>query len=387
MPASTSETTVLAEFQSTNARVLRIFTGHGEIITPTIMPVSHNAVVGNMTPQIVGSTGTQIILGPDAISMLCGLGLEAIRAVGGIYNFMGWTKPMLSHSGGYSTISNTFKISSDDNELIFSASETGRQFRLSPESYIETQRMIGADIVIALDHFIPDNNNWRLTSKALERAHRWLAISRAFHTRNPRSTYGQPQMLFGTIEGGRFRDLREQSAEFVSRQEVDGVAIRRGATDCSIPETLDMLDWVMPIIPKDKPRYIIGAANNPSDLLSLIRGGIDLFDFIAPTKISESGSVYCGTLVQQDGWLRFQSPYNDEINLRDKIFGEDDRPICDWCPCLACKNYSRAYLHYLLNEDARDYLSLANIHNIHMMQSVCSAARQLITETKAERVL
>lgn len=357
-------------------------TDHGDVVTPAFMPVGTKAVVSSMTPDDVRSTGTQIILGGNTYHMLGAPGLEVIKAVGGMHKFMSWPGPMLTDSGGFQVFSLSKKgdiCRIDEEAATFRSPKTGDIVRLTPEASIQAQQILGADIIMAFDHCTPDSDDKSLVEAAMHRTHRWLARSMEYHARLPSSLYGHTQALFGIIQGAGFRNLREESAAFVVSQETDGIALGGETIGYNMPKTLEILDWVRPLLPSDKPLYTMGVGATPQDLLDVVRYGADMFDCVAPTRNARHGSLYCGRLVKQDGWLAFLSDHpNGRINLNNQAYALDEGPLMDGCTCSTCARFSRAYLRYLLKENNPDYFPLASIHNVHVMQDTCKAARELI---------
>ena len=200
------------------ARIMQVKTPHGEITTPAFMPVGTRAFVNFMTPEDLATAGSQIILGGNTYHMLVSPGTEILQAAGGMHKFMAWNGPMLTDSGGFQvfSLSNNSKICKiNDKGAHFKHPETGQVIHLTPESSIQTQKVIGADIIMAFDECTPESGGRERAEKALERTHRWLMESKDSHACNPQSAYGYHQALFGIIQGGSFQDLREKSARFI----------------------------------------------------------------------------------------------------------------------------------------------------------------------------
>jgi queuine tRNA-ribosyltransferase len=373
---------VLARHSENMARVVRLRTPHGEVLTPCFMPVGTHAAVSALTPDALRSAGVGMILGGNTYHMICSPGLEVIRAVGGMHPFMGWDGPMLTDSGGYQIFSLSQEggyCKVDDEGARFKDPNSGRPIRMTPASSIDAQKVIGADIIMAFDQCTTDSADRVLVEAAMRRTHDWLVLSREQHERDPDSAYGRRQALFGIIQGGPFPDLRRQSAEFVVAQDLDGVAIGGESIGHNMPRTLEILEWVRPLLPVDKPRYTMGVGLGPQDLIDVVAAGADMFDCVAPTRNARHGGLYCGRIVRQGGWVRWESDEpNARINLNNARFARDVRPPMEGCGCTTCRLHSRAYLRFLLKSRAISYYALASIHNVHVMQDVCRAMRECI---------
>lgn len=377
---------VLHRHASTRARVLKITTSHGEFITPVFMPVGTRAGVNNLTPSELRGTHSQIILGGNTYHMLCAPGMDIIEQAGGMHHFMGWHGPMLTDSGGFQvfSLSKNDKICTIDEEgAHFKLDGTQKIIHMTPEMSLETQKIIGADIIMAFDQCTPDNVDKTQVAKIMERTHRWLGQSIRYHQEYPLSRYGYPQALFGIIQGGVYTDLRQQSAEFVVSQPLDGIAIGGETVGFDMSATVEVIRWVNPQLPDNKPRYTMGVGMSPQDLLDVVAEGIDMFDCVAPTRNARHGALYCGQIVTKGNWLQFSSEYeNERIQIKKTCFAQDLRPIMDTCECYTCRHYTRSYLHHLFKQKANLFTALASIHNIHVMQDVCDKMRDLIVNSQ-----
>lgn len=378
-------TEILKQHKSLPARVTKITTPHGVFTTPTFMPVGTRAAVNHLTPAELIATGSQIILGGNTYHMLCAPGTETIKAVGGMHKFMAWPGPMLTDSGGFQvfSLSHNSKICKiDEHGARFKHPHSGQYIYLNPETSIQTQKIIGADIIMAFDQCTPEDGKIETALLAMNRTHRWLLEAKDIQAKNPYSEYGYKQALFGIIQGGSFRDLREKSAEFIVNNDMDGIAIGGEAIGFDMAKTCEIIGWVTPILPTNKTRYTMGVGMHPQDLIDVAACGIDIFDCVAPTRNARHGSLYCGTIERTNDWLKFVSQEDKgRILIKKSIYAQDNSPIMPGCDCYTCKNFSRAYLHYLMKMQSMVYGNLACIHNIHVMQKVCSAIRQTILES------
>lgn len=378
------ECKVLHQHAHTKARVTAITTPHGTFQTPVFMPVGTRAGVNNLTPHELQEAGSQIILGGNTYHMLCAPGMAIIEAAGGMHRFMGWHGPMLTDSGGFQV----FSLSK--HREICTIDETGAHFKLphservihmTPEMSLETQKIIGADIIMAFDQCTPDRCSREEVQHIMTRTHRWLQQSVRYHEAYPHSRYGAKQALFGIIQGGIYEDLRRESAHFVSSMNIDGIAIGGETIGFDMAATVEVLRWINQFLPVSKPRYTMGVGMSPQDLLDVVAEGIDMFDCVAPTRNARHGALYCGEVIRQGQWLKFSSEYeNARIQIKKGCYAEDPLPIMPGCACYTCRYHSRAFLHYLFKLKANAYTALASIHNIHVLQQVCARMRDFIIE-------
>lgn len=362
-----------------------MITAHGEVMTPCFMPVGTRAFVNHMTADDLLAANSQLILGGNTYHMLVAPGMEVIEAAGGMHQFMHWSGPMLTDSGGFQvfSLSRNKKICKiDEVGAHFKHPISGKLIHMTPKSSIETQKIIGADIIMAFDQCTPEAGGRLAAIDALTRTHRWLLESIEAHQQHPQSRYGYDQALFGIIQGGNFRDLREQSAEFILNQNLDGVAIGGEVIGGNIPETCEIVSWVEPMIPETKTRYTMGVGLSPQDLFDVVAAGIDIFDCVAPTRNARHGALYCGHFEKTtEGWLRFASLEDKgRILIKKAKYALDKSPIMPNCHCYTCRHYSRSYLHFLFKENLSLYSQLACIHNVHVMNSACELMRQVILE-------
>lgn len=364
------------------ARVMSMTTPHGEVLTPSFMPVGTRAMLNYLTPEDLRQNGSEIILGGNTYHMLCTPGMEIIQAAGGMHKFMGWPKTMLTDSGGFQVFSLSKKGTVciiDEEGAHFKHPVTGKVIHLNSKTSIQAQKIIGADIIMAFDECTPETGGREAALAALARTHRWLISSKEEHERQPNSAYGFRQALFGIIQGGSFRDLREQSAEFILKQELDGIGIGGEVIGFDMVKTMEIIDWLRPMLPDEKVRYTMGVGLNPQDLIDVVARGIDVFDCVAPTRNARHGTLYYGQIIEEDGWLRFDNKGERcHILIKKNQYAKDDAPIMPDCGCYTCNNFSRAYLHYLFKEGLIAYFHLSSIHNIHMMQKVCIRMREII---------
>lgn len=373
------QTKVLSRHAKTKARSLKVRTPHGDFITPTFMPVGTRAGVNNMTPKELLETKSQIILGGNTYHMLCAPGMDVIERAGGMHKFMGWHGPMLTDSGGFQVFSlskNKDICTIDEQGAHFKLQGSSRYIHMTPVMSLQTQKIIGADIIMAFDQCTPDACTHTEVQEIMQRTHRWLLESVAYHKQHPTSVYGKTQALFGIIQGGIYEDLRCESAKFVTGLDLDGIAIGGETIGFDMQATIEVIRWVRPFLPENKPRYTMGVGMSPSDLIEVVREGIDMFDCVAPTRNARHGALYCGEMVKDGDWFKFKSEHeNERIQIKKACFSDDLQPIMPGCTCYTCSNYSRAYLHQLFKQKYNLFTVLASIHNIHVLQTVCDIMR------------
>ena len=375
---------VLKQYPHNRARVTRVTTPHGKFISPVFMAVGTRAGVNNLMPLELKQAGSQIILGGNTYHMLCAPGLEIIEKAGGMHPFMGWHGPMLTDSGGFQVFSlskNQQICVIDEEGAHFKLPESEKLIHMTPEMSLMTQKVIGADIIMAFDQCTPDASTREEVQQILARTHRWLKQSVAYHQQFPTSRYGNLQALFGIIQGGVYPDLRRESAEFIVSMNTDGVAIGGETIGFDMPKTVEIIDWIHDLLPQNKPRYSMGVGMSPQDLLDVVASGIDMFDCVAPTRNARHGSLYSGEIVAAGNWLKFNSEYeNGRLQIKKACFANDQEPIMPSCTCFTCQHHSRAYLHHLFKQKANLFTALASIHNVHVMNAVCTQMRDLILE-------
>src|SRR3990167_7840894 len=225
---NTYQSTLIKKHPTLPARIMRILTSHGEVMTPTFMPVGTRAMLNYATPADLEANGSRIILGGNTYHMLCTPGMDVIEKLGGMHKLMAWPHAMLTDSGGFQvlSLSKNSKICVVDEEgARFKHPVSGKIIHLNAQTSIQAQKVIGADIIMAFDQCTPETGGREAALAALDRTHRWLLRSKEEHEKNPHSAYGFKQALFGIIQGGSFRDLRDESTEFILKQELDGIAI------------------------------------------------------------------------------------------------------------------------------------------------------------------
>lgn len=328
--------------ESSGARAGVFSTPHGDIPTPVFAPVGTQATVKTLTPDELTQLGARLILA-NTYHLYLRPGPELIARFGGLHEFMGWSGPILTDSGGFQVFSLAGLRKVSDEGVTFRSHIDGAEHFFSPEKSVEVQEQLGADIIMAFDE-CPDPIDYGYNRIALQRTHLWAERCQKAQTR-------ADQALFGIVQGGVFADLREQSARFLSRLDLPGYAIGGLSVGEPKAKTLEMLDWTVPLLPPDKPRYLMGVGS-PEDLFSGVERGIDIFDCALPTRLARNGALFTS---------------RGRINLRNASYAEACGPIEEGCTCYTCQRFSAAYLHHLYKADEILGLRLNTLHNLHFL--------------------
>ena len=343
----------------TRARLGRLTLSHGVVETPQFMPVGTNATVKALDPDDLEAAGASIVLA-NTYHLYLRPGHERIRKLGGLNEFMSWDRPILTDSGGFQVVSLADWRKIDDDGATFRSHIDGSTHRLTPESAIEIQEALGADVAVAFDHPVYPSSKRRVVQDATERTHRWAERSLAAHRR-------EDQALFGVIQGGLEPDLREASTRFISGLPFDGLNIGGLAGDETPIQRREAIDTVVGLLADDpRPRYLMGLGS-PADLLDAVDQGIDLFDSVLPSRVARTAQA----------WVP-----GGRLNLRNAEFLDDPAPLEEGCPCLACRRFSRAYIAHLFR--ARELLAyrLATVHNLTFTLGFMALIRAAISEAR-----
>ncbi|MBI2781773.1 MAG: tRNA guanosine(34) transglycosylase Tgt [Chloroflexi bacterium] len=329
----------------TRARLGRLTLPHGVVETPQFMPVGTNATVKALDPDDLRTVGASIVLS-NTYHLYLRPGHERIRRLGGLHRFMAWDRPILTDSGGFQVVSLADTRTIDDDGATFRSHLDGSTHHFTPEKAIAIQEALGADIAVAFDHPVYPSSERAIVEDATERTHRWAERSLASHQRGGRR--GE-QALFGVIQGGLDLELRERSTRFIASMPFDGLNIGGLAGDETPAQRRAALDVVVPLLADDpRPRYLMGLGS-PADLLDAVDQGIDLFDSVLPSRVARTGQV----------WVP-----GGRLNLRNAIHLDDPEPIEDGCPCIACRQFSRAYMAHLFRAKELLGYRLATCHNL-----------------------
>ncbi|PJF21289.1 MAG: tRNA guanosine(34) transglycosylase Tgt [Phototrophicales bacterium] len=336
------------------ARAGVFHTPHGDIPTPVFAPVGTVGTVKAVPPRDLYEIGASLVLA-NTYHLHLRPGDELVRDLGGLHQFMGWRGPMLTDSGGFQVFSLTQINKIDDDGVTFRSHIDGRKLRFTPEFSMKIQQNLGADIIMCFDE-CPVPTDRQIVERALKRTHDWAIRCREAH---PDDTH---QALFGIVQGGIFPDLREQSATFLQSIGFPGYAIGGLAVGETKSQMYATLDVTMPLMPTDKPRYLMGVGE-PDDLAESVLRGVDIFDCVMPTRVARHGSA-----LTPDG----------RVNMRNQVYAKDPAPLQADCNCYTCRTFSRAYIRHLVH--AKELLAhyLLSIHNIHFLINHMTKMRQAI---------
>ena len=351
------------------ARAGEFTTAHGVVKTPIFMPVGTRASVKALDSQDITQTQAQIILG-NTYHLYLRPGEKLIADRGGLHQFMGWSGPILTDSGGFQVFSLGENTKIKDQGVEFKSHLDGSKHFFTPEVSIEIQRQLGADIIMAFDECTPDKSSHDYTVEALGRTHRWAEQSfNYWQQQNRQSQQGLYQALFGIVQGGMHRNLREESAKFITNLDFDGIAIGGETIGYNMTGSKEVMNWIEHLLPADKPRYAMGLGRDPQDIVDAVQMGFDMFDCVGPTRLARNGALYHGQLEQVGNSFKFVSEFNHgRLNIGRTNFKTDDGVILEGCDCYTCKaGYTRAYLNHLYKTQELSYYRLASIHNVRFM--------------------
>ncbi|GAB4117831.1 MAG: tRNA guanosine(34) transglycosylase Tgt [Wenzhouxiangellaceae bacterium] len=350
--------------QDGRARRGRISFQRGDIETPAFMPVGTYGTVKAMTPEELLATGAQIVLG-NTFHLMLRPGTGVIQAHGGLHDFMHWQRPILTDSGGFQVFSLAGRRKISEQGVTFQSPVDGATVFLGPEESMQVQHELGADIVMIFDECTPWPAEHALAKQSMQLSLRWAARSRTAH--DALQAGGScDAALFGIVQGGMYADLRTLSAAGLAQIGFDGYAI--GGLSVGEPEAerLQVIEHTEPLLPADRPRYLMGVGR-PEDLVESVYRGIDMFDCVMPTRNARNGHLFTSVGV---------------LKIRNARFASDTGPIDPNCDCYACANYSRAYLKHLHRCNEILGHRLATIHNLHYYQTLMAQMRTAIAEQR-----
>lgn len=345
---------LLVKDRASRARSGIIKTPHGEVKTPVFMPVGTKASVKTMTPDELEEIGVEIILG-NVYHLYLRPGCELIKELGGLHKFMHWNRPIVTDSGGYQIFSLSPLVKVSNKGVEFRSLIDGSKHFLTPEDVINYQEALGADIVMVLDECTPYQASYQQVEEAVKRTSDWAKRSKL-------ANKSKNQALFGIIQGGIYLDLRVRSLEELVNLEFSGYAI--GGLSVGEPHELmfEVLNGIEPLLPAEKPRYLMGLGN-PTSLLEAVSWGMDMFDSSLPTRVARNGTAFTR---------------NCRVNIRNALYRNDQEPLDPHCSCYTCRNYSRAYLRHLYTAGEILPLRLLTWHNLHFSLWLMQESRKAI---------
>lgn len=360
---------VVAEDAHSAARAGLLHTPHGDVPTPIFMPVGTQATVKTLSPEELRQVGAHIVLG-NTYHLYLRPGPDVVADLGGLHRFMNWDRPLLTDSGGFQVFSLSDNREITEEGVTFRSHIDGSEHLFTPERVVAVQAQLGADIIMPLDECIPYPCDRGYAEEALERTHRWAErawkahVSRAgMASAADMGDEGRPeQALFGILQGGVYPDLRRRSAEVLGAMSFPGYAIGGLSVGEPKPVMHEMLEATTPLLPRDKPRHLLGVGS-PEDLLEGVLRGVDMFDCVLPTRIARNGS-----LMVRKG----------RVNIRNAQYEHDPAPVEAGCTCYTCQNFSRAYLRHLFRAREILGLRLATIHNLHFLLNLMGQIREHI---------
>ncbi len=326
----------------------------GTINTPAFMPVGTYGSVKAMSPERVKDTGAEIILG-NTFHLMLRPGTDIVQMHGDLHDFMQWQGPILTDSGGFQVFSLGELRKITEEGVTFRSPVNGDKVFLGPEESMQVQRALGSDIVMIFDECTPYPATLDEAKKSMELSLRWAKRSKEAHGDNPSA-------LFGIVQGGMYPELRQVSLDGLEQVGFDGYAIGGLSVGESKEEMKLVLDNLTPVMPKNKPRYLMGVGK-PEDIVEAVRRGVDMFDCVMPTRNARNGHLFTATGV---------------VKIRNSPNKVDTGPVDDQCGCYTCQNYSRAYLHHLDKCGEMFGAELATIHNLHYYQDLMKALRTAI---------
>jgi len=349
---------LIKKCSTTKGRLGKITTPHGEIETPIFMPVGTQATVKTMTPEELKEIGAQIILS-NTYHLYLRPGHDLVKEAGGLHNFMNWDRPILTDSGGFQVFSLGDLRQISEEGVDFRSHLDGSKHFISPERAMEIQNDLGADIIMAFDECPPYPCEYDYAKSSLERTTRWAERCKAAHKR-------EDQALFGIVQGSTYQELREQSAREITALDFPGYAI--GGLSVGEPKEImhQVLDYTVPLLPEDKPRYLMGVGA-PQDLVEGVARGIDMFDCVLPSRVARNGTLFTS---------------HGRVVIKNAQYARDFTPLDPECGCYTCRNYTKAYLRHLFKAEEILGLRLATIHNLHFLLDLMEKIRGSLAEDR-----
>lgn len=345
-----------AECDGARAGLLR--TPHGTFQTPMFMPVGTQATVKTLTPEELYDMGAQVILS-NTYHLFLRPGEDLIKEAGGLHKFMNWKQAILTDSGGFQVFSLSTLRTIKEEGVTFRSHLDGSKHLFTPEKVVSIQRNLNSDIMMVLDECVPAGADHTYTARSLTMTTRWAKRCRDAY---PKGTAGN--LLFGIVQGGMFKDLRSESARQLIDLDFEGYAIGGLSVGESKDVMMEMLYHTAPILPSEKPRYLMGVGT-PLDIIKGIDAGVDMFDCVLPTRNARNGTLYTSL---------------GKLNIKRREFAEDDGPLDPACSCYTCRTFSRAYLRHLYVSQELLSFRLNSIHNLTYFLDTVRGARAAIRE-------
>jgi queuine tRNA-ribosyltransferase len=376
---------ILARDPGTRARSGVLTTAHGEVRTPAFIPLATKATVKGLLPSEVAALGYDMVLG-NTFHLFLDPGHELVRRFGGLHDFMGWPGPIVTDSGGFQvfsmghgTVADEIKgraisphppnrrgrvLAIDEDGVRFRSYLDGSERYLAPETSMEIQAALGSDLALVFDECTPFNVSRDYTARSTERTHRWLRRCLDWH-----AAHGpEGQLVYGIVQGGVYRDLREESAETIAASGCAGIAVGGSLGDVK-DQMYEVVDWTTAVLPEDRPRHLLGIGEI-DDLVRAVELGVDTFDCAMPTRLGRHGMA-----------LVPQPETRWRVDLTRARWRESDEPLMEGCPCPACAvGFTRGYLRYLASARELTVMRLLTLHNLAFVERVMRRLREAIAE-------
>lgn len=354
---------LLKKDATTRGRMGVLKTAHGGIATPFFMPVGTNATVKCMSAEELLEMGAQIVLS-NTYHLYLRPGMDIIGQFGGLHGFMSWEKPILTDSGGYQVFSLSKLRKISDEGVVFQSHLDGSSHFFTPERVMEIEQKLGSDMIMPLDECAPYPCDYEQAEESVARTTLWAERSKErFHLLQKEA--GR-QILFGIIQGATYEDLRKRSAEEIMKIGFEAYAIGGVSVGEPVKYMFETVDWVEPLLPQDRPRYLMGIGM-PDQIVKAVAGGIDMFDTCIPTRYGRNGTAFTS---------------RGKIIVRNGEFARDERPVDDNCPCFVCRKYSRSYIRHLVNNGEILGLRFLSYHNLYFYHQLFKDIRAAIAADK-----
>jgi queuine tRNA-ribosyltransferase len=338
------------------ARCGLLSTAHGEVATPVFLPVASQATIKTLTPREIKGLGYDMVLA-NAYHLYLRPGVDVVEGLGGLHKFMAWDGAILTDSGGYQVFSLATLNRVSDDGVTFRSHIDGSQHHLTPELAVRYQEALGADVIMALDECPPSDAGFEKARTAMQRTHRWAARCKEASQRDS-------QALYAIVQGGVFPELRCQSADYLVSLDLPGYAIGGLSLGEAKEITLAIVDETTELLPRDRPRYLMGVGS-PEDIVAAVARGIDILDSALPTRVARNGALYT---------------HRGRVNLRNASYRQRDEPVDPGCGCYTCRTFSAAYLHHLFKAGELLALRLTTIHNLSFISRLMQDIRLAIAE-------
>ena len=347
---------LIQTYLKNGARAGELTTAHGLVPTPVFLPVGSQGAIKTLTPEEVKDIGVKMVLA-NTYHLYLRPGIEVVAKMGGLHKFMAWDGAILTDSGGYQIFSLASLRQVSDEGVTFRSHIDGSEHFLTPESVIQFQGALGADIIMVLDECPAYGESLEKVREAMERTHQWAKRCQKAHKRSD-------QALYAIIQGGMYPQLRRQSVEYLTSLDFSGYAI--GGLSIGEPKevTLAMVEETVTLLPEHKPRYLMGVGS-PEDIVEGVARGIDMFDSALPTRVARNGALFT---------------WQGRHNIRNAAFSRMDQPIVPGCDCYTCRTFSAAYLHHLFKSEELLVYRLATIHNLNFIHNLVGKIRSAILE-------